>query len=304
MATKYDHVDRTGDQPAGVETLNRLGNKAKDLQAELLKRHNRYSGAHYTPEIARAGGYVEIKNDVPLLHQVFGEVYGVSRLGEGRYRIHTIGRMGGLYSQMKVTPVGGYAVPMTMVGHEDGIHDVSLYDGTTSMVDRSFVFQIWHQGQIKEPNIMPWTDRAVDRVWGASTSNAIAADLQKFFDLCGARHNTGTGVTEDPVVAVCGGYVSQSAGTYTLREKYGFVDTITGIGTGNIRINLSSNMQADGSDYWYRPLITSMVDRTVNYVESLIAGQFTVRLREVTTTAGNDTAKDGQFAFHIFGVAA
>ncbi len=158
---------------------------------------------------------------------------------------------------------------------------------------------MWHEGQSLQPSPMQWTNRAIDRVWGASTANTIAYNLRKWFDLFGVAHTTSSGATNDPGVSLGGGYVSESAGTYTLEEKYGFVDTITKLGTGDIKINLSSSMQADGSDYWYRPIVTAAARRNVVYAETLVASEFVVRLREV-----NDVAQDGGFSFHMFGIAA
>lgn len=305
MVTRYNHVDRCGDMPSGIQTLNRLRQSTSDLAKSWGVKHILATGVHFAPEVPKAGGYVQFVNGRIVLHESWGPIQGIQLHETATVAIVLQpGTVESRFYQTKITVYDGFAIPTV---HQDmlGTYSVStvrLWADASTQVDRDFAFAIWGAGQADDPPQLAHIAKAKGDYWGAGSSNAIAKQLQSLYDGIAAEHDPTTGAHDHIAIPVGGGYVSESAGAYTLEEKYGLVLSIAEPVANTIRVTLSgSGMKAtDGSDFRFGVHVTPSSKPTPSYVTFIDATKFDITLRN-TDNSGTDA---GAFTFHIFGIPA
>lgn len=144
------------------------------------------------------------------------------------------------------------------------------------------------------------TNKTRDDEVDAPTVNSIGTGLDANYDNFAVEHDPSDGSHNTLLVAKGAFHVSENSGTYTLETSSGIVTSRTDNGTGDVSINLSSNLDDDGSgNYEYIVEVTLLGEPGSIYADTLAAGSFKVKMTDMD---GN--AADRAFMGVVYGVLA
>ena len=157
---------------------------------------------------------------------------------------------------------------------------------------------------------LSWTRKGPSDIVGRETPNVFGTNLDELYDGFDSDHDPANGQHDVEPIAYGGGYARfETAGTpptYTLKEKYGIVDSITPTSTGIVTVTLAfgdwsqySQMADDGSGNFYYKVIIQAIGSgvpRVPYKTTLAATSFRAALETVAAAAS-----DGDFIVEVLG---
>lgn len=147
-----------------------------------------------------------------------------------------------------------------------------------------------------------YTSKVVGDYLGQTDTRDAARKSTTLHQHISREHDGQTGEHLSTQIRSSGGTVSESGGSYTLRDSFGLVDSIAKIGTGQIRVTLSGSGLALGpgdSAYWYP--VDAMIHDAVGIcrVDARTATTFDVFILDV-----GGTVQEAGFSFTLGGLPA